>query len=433
LIDASVLLAWLFAAYQSNIDSFQVSKEQKKKKTKFCFSHNFFFFFFFLKKSVLFWLMCQFSFGFMLCVVAPERRLPNTMHVCLVFTVCLQKVDNRNLSHSAFKKKDHVVALRNGEPLLFNATRRTVETIYHRHTETTSSTGTPMSTELTESALQQLSGEHVVGQVYAEALAPADTITNGNMGRVLDAVLHRFVDHFVFMPLLARQNFCNLVARLCLFGFVELKSMPDIDPPLHGVALVVANPPTVNNVDSSVTAASAAAAAPALASSDSNDELDGAVDGEGTEQQAASSSGATATAAAATAAANDADGVDEQKKNGITTIVEKNDGNESDDDASIGDADGDDGDDDDDSAEREMARLAAAALQERHLDLDKSLLQCFVEGVHIAVFDKDASVQRAARAALFALHKRAVKLLDAKLLLSTNALLHSLARTNPQN
>lgn len=289
-----------------------------------------------------------------------------------------------------------------------------------------------MLTELTESALLQLSGDHVVGQVYAEALPPADTIANGNMGRILDAVLHRFVDHFVFMPLVARQTFCNLVARLCLFGFVELKSMPDIDPPLHGVALVVADPPTVNNVDSSPTSAAAAAAAAVAtpsdhAKDDDSDELDGAIDAGVTEQQAASSSAATAVAAVTSDAA---DGVDEPKKNGIAT---QNDGNESDDDAPIGDVDGDDGDDDDEEAEREMARLAAAALQERHLDLDKSLLQCFVEGVHIAVFDKDASVQRAARAALYALHKRAVKLLDAKLLLSTNALLHSLARTNPQN
>jgi hypothetical protein len=44
---------------------------------------------------------------------------------------------------------------------------------------------------------------------------------------------------------------------------------------------------------------------------------------------------------------------------------------------------------------------------------------------------RTSAVQRAGRAALDALHKRAVKLLDAKLLLSTNALLHSIAQ--PQN
>jgi hypothetical protein len=341
-------------------------------------------------------------------------------------------------------RTDHVVAVRNGEPLLFNATRRSVETIYHRHTETTSlsSTSSNMPAELTESALQQLSGEQRVGQIYAEALAPAETITAGNTGRVLDAVLHRFVDHFVFMPAIARSNFCNLVARLCLFGFVELKSMPEIDPPLHGVALVDADAANAPQAPSP-----RPAVAPATATASEPREEHGALDVAAAGAGAAEPSVASSNGVAAPAVDNDSNGavahdgdVDNKNDGTATTTTTNNnkngtgdddDDNDDDNDDDVDDLDDDDDDDDDASVEREMARLAAAALQERHLDLDKSLLQCFVEGVHIAVFDKDAAVQRAGRAALDALHKRATKLLDAKLLLSTNALLHSIA--NPQN
>jgi hypothetical protein len=137
--DASVLLAWLYAAYQSNIDSVQVEYLILLSLPYVSFITYVYVFIF----SELFWLMCQFWFGFTLCVVVPAPRLPSTTPVCLVFIVCISKLSPtpRRFSMSILLKIT-LSLMRNGEPLLFNATRRSVETIYHRHTETTALSAT---------------------------------------------------------------------------------------------------------------------------------------------------------------------------------------------------------------------------------------------------------------------------------------------------
>jgi hypothetical protein len=361
--DAAVLLAWLFASYASSIESLQ----------RLVLS----------QVPLLVWLHVVRRRA---AAAAGEQD------------ACLLSIYN------------HVVALRNGAPLLFNGTRRTgVETIYHRHTESSPSSATAVApsanVELTEAALQLLSGEKLLGHVYEDALPPAETITVGNAGRVLATVLRRFVEHFSVLPPVARQSFCNLVARLCLFGLVDAKALPECNPPLLGLSLSSA----VDNVSGIKKRSADALASLAKAADVVDDDPDAAKP----------TTSAVADSDAATAPATDAPAANGAGK--------RDDDDDDDDRLSDGAFGGDD--DDDAAAEQEMARLAAASLLDRQLTLDMALLQCFVEGVHIAVFDKNDDVRGAGRVALDALHKRAVRTLDAKLLLSTSSLLHSIGNS----
>lgn len=373
--DASVLLAWLYAAYASSIESLQ----------RVVLAHV----------PLLVWLH----------VVRRRAGASAGEQDAVLLSVF-----------------NHVVALRHGAPLAFNETRRSTETIYHRHTESTASAASApsISVELTESALLLLSGEKLLGHIYDSPLLPAETITAGNAGRVLTAVLRRFVDHFTLLPPLARQSFCNLVTRLCLFGLVDAKAMPDCEPPLLALAVVSAADSAAAVEQRDAVAGLAKAAA------------DAAEPAESAPPTAAASS-ADAAAPVAAASADDAKKADDAAEPSKQADAVDANGNKSDEDEDEDEEDDDDDErheDEDSAAEREMARLAAAALQERHLDLDKGLLQCFVEGVHMAVFDKNDAVRDVGRSALAALHRRAVSKLDAKLLLSTSALLHSIKLKN---